>query len=189
MPVVLSVYGACQLLRRLCVPQVLYSFRCPCPPPPTQSLTDPDRASTTLTHAPQNWFVRFYDCCTILAVHTLLKFSWWCAIKSEASRGLKFFCDCCTTSANVCVCVCVCVCLFITLWVWLVLSLCSSGTPAPQNVKYLLIFVALEVWSTRGQAVCVRMLSVAAAAVLYSVCKYVNISTTLEFVLMAFVNM
>ena len=38
------------------------------------------------------------------------------------------------------------------------------------------------------QVVCVRMLSAAAAAVLCSVCKYVNISTTSEFVLMAFVN-
>ena len=100
--------------------------------------------------------------------------------KSEAWRGLNFFCDCCTTLANMCVCV-------HHIMVGLA-SLCSSGTPAPQNVKFL-FFVALEGWCTRRQAVCVRILSTAAAAVLYSVCKYVNISTTSEFVLMAFINM
>ena len=44
-------------------------------------------------------------------------------------------------------------------------------------------------YAEAGGAVCIRRLSAAAAAVLYSVCKYVNISTTSEFVLMAFVNM
>ena len=59
-------------------------------------------------------------------------------------------------------------------------------SPAERQISF---FVALEGWCTRRQAVYVRMLSAAAAAVLYSVCKYVNISTTSEFVLMAFVNM
>ena len=60
-------------------------------------------------------------------------------------------------------------------------------SPAERQISFF--FVALEGWCTRRQAVCVRMLSAAAAAVLYSVCKYVNISTTSEFVLVAFVNM
>ena len=80
-------------------------------------------------------------------------------------------------------------CVFITLWVGLV-SLYSSGTPASKAERQISsFFVALEGWCKRRQAVFVRMLSAAVAAVFYSFCKYVNISTTSEFVLMAFVNM
>ena len=69
-----------------------------------------------------------------------------------------------------------CVCVhYIMGWVGIIMFV-RYTSPAERQV--LGGFVALEGSCTRRQAVCVRMLSAAAAAVLYSVCKYVNISTT-----------
>ena len=68
-------------------------------------------------------------------------------------------------------------------WVGIIIFVrCTS--PAERQIPFS--FVGLEGWCTRRQAVCVWMLSAAAAAESISVCKYVNISTTSEFVLMAF---
>ena len=69
---------------------------------------------------------------------------------------------------------CVCVCVHhIMAWVGIIMFV--RYTSLAERHFFL---VALEGWCTRRQAVYVRMLSAAAAAVLYSVCKYVNISTT-----------
>ena len=80
-----------------------------------------------------------------------------------------FFCGCCKTLTNVCVCG-----HHIVGWVDIIMFV-RYTSPAERQLSF---FVALEGWCTRRQAVCVRRLSPIAAAVLYSVCKYLNISTT-----------
>ena len=70
----------------------------------------------------------------------------------------------------------VCVCVHhIMGWVGVNMFV-RHTSPAERQISFM--FWALEGWCTRRQAVFARMLSAAAAAVLYSVCKYVNISTT-----------
>ena len=90
--------------------------------------------------------------------------------KSEAWRGSNFLA---TAVQHLPMCVCVCSSHYGLGWHHYI-----RQVHQPHRTSNFFFLVALEGWCTRRQAVCVRMLSAAPAVVLYSVCKYVNISTT-----------
>ena len=85
-----------------------------------------------------------------------------------------------------CVCVCVCVCVHhIMGWVGIIMFV-RYTSPAERQISFFCGSGGL-VYAEAG-GLCTDAVSCCGGCV-YSICKYVNISTTSEFVLMTFVNM